>query len=84
MPAWWLPLGVELGRKIVERVKARRRKKMLDNLVKSWKTSLVGLLGSILISWQGGMSWRAIVSSLPTLILGLLAKDGDVSHSKPK
>ena len=82
MAVWWIPLAVELGRKIGERVRARRRKKMLDNIFKSWKTSLIGVLGACLTMIQNGQSWKSVLSALPMLLLGLLAKDGDVTHSK--
>ena len=55
---------------------------MLDNLLKSWKTSLVGVVSAAINLWQSGASWKTVLTSLPMLLLGLLAKDGDVSHSK--
>jgi len=55
---------------------------MLDNLLKSWKTSMIGVVATVLNMVQNGTSWKTVLSSLPMLLLGLLAKDGDVSHSK--
>ena len=51
--------------------------------MKSWKTSLMGFLGAAMQAYMGGMSWRSIATATPTLLLGLLAKDADVSGQHP-
>ncbi len=54
---------------------------MFKNLTGSWKTSMIGLVGSILQAYLGGASWKAIAAALPTLIMGLFAKDSDKSNA---
>lgn len=82
MAVWWIPLAVELGRKIGERMKARRRKKMLDSILKSWKTTLLGVIGGALVMIQGGMDWKHAIWAALVAAFGVASKDGDVSHSK--
>ena len=48
-------------------------------MFKSWKTTVFGLLGSALQAYLGGMNWKSIAMAAPTLIVGALAKDADVS-----
>lgn len=59
---------------------------MLKNIFKSWKTSSVGLVGSIpqlMTAFQTGDK-GALITGIATLLMGLLAKDHDVTHSSPK
>ena len=48
-------------------------------MFKSWKTTVFGLLGSALQAYLGGMNWKSFAAAAPTLIIGALAKDADVS-----
>jgi hypothetical protein len=47
--------------------------------VKNWRTTLFGILGACMQSYMGGMNWKSVVSSLPTLAIGYFAKDYSVS-----
>jgi hypothetical protein len=48
---------------------------MVVSGLKNWKTTVAGLFAAIVQAYMGGMGTKAILAALPTLLLGLLAKD---------
>ena len=57
---------------------------MIKNIIKSWKTSLIGG-GALTLGLVKFIQTGDIQACLPELIIGLLglfAKDGDQTHSK--
>ena len=58
---------------------------MKELLLKNWKTTLVGLFGAVPQLYQyyetGGKSM--LITGIATILLGLLAKDYDKSHTQP-
>lgn len=48
---------------------------MVISGLKNWKTTAAGLLAAIVQAYMGGLGTKAILASLPTLLIGLLAKD---------
>ena len=49
--------------------------KLFGMVFGNWKTTLMGAVAACLQMYQGGMSWKAILAALPTLLLGVAAKD---------
>jgi hypothetical protein len=56
-------------------------KKLLQNAWVSWKTSSAGILASLpqLELAYKAHDWRALLCGVATIVLGLLARDGDKS-----
>ena len=52
---------------------------MLKHWFRSYKTSILGLVAAGLQAHAGGLGWKAIAASLPTALLGMFAKDSDVT-----
>lgn len=71
-------LGRELTRKEYRNMTA-----FIASIFGNWKTTLAGFAASIIQMYVGGMSWRAILMALPTLILGIAAKDS-TTGSQPQ
>ncbi len=64
-------------------------KKIKDASVKSWKTTIVGLMTMITLSWAQiallldndvatNPDWNIVVGAVFAFVLGLLARDNDV------
>ena len=53
----------------------------MHSFLRSWKTSLIGILGSSLHAYMGGASWKSVVAAIPILLMGLFAKDADKTNS---
>ena len=51
--------------------------------MKSWRTTLMGFLAAVSQAYMGGMNWKSIAASTPTLLLGLMAKDTQVTGAAP-
>lgn len=57
----------------------------MSNILKSWKTTLVGLIALVGLSYNAYLNGGFNVQDFLTLILGvgfLISKDGDQTHSK--
>ena len=56
-----------------------KEKKMFASILRSWQTSLVGLVMGAFQLHQGGMTWGNAVTAALFALLGLTAKDSTVS-----
>lgn len=53
----------------------REERKMLSRIFGNWQTTLAGVFAAAVQAYLGGMSIKSVLASLPTLLIGMLAKD---------
>lgn len=54
---------------------------MIANILKNWKTSLLGSIGGITLLLKGlaTSDTTLVITGISTMLMGLLAKDGNVT-----
>lgn len=62
----------------------RKERAMLNSIFGNWRTTLAGLLAAIVQTYMTGGSLKAAMASLPTLLIGMLAKDSHVGSQAAK
>jgi hypothetical protein len=55
---------------------SRKERRVFISGIKNWRTTVAGLFAAIVQAYMGGMGMKAILAALPTLLIGILAKDG--------